>query len=214
MNRSILQTGLPPGFHARHPARHQHPKHALQDEQADLDVQRHLSLRDPASRWRIPQQLSSLTGNLEYHVVNNLFQSCNSKVGLVGGACADVMQTFHRASKYEKKDKFISILNEDGRNAKERTLVFVETKRQADFLCLNLCEEVRLIGRLNNMSCIPYLCTAYTCTGLHSLQNSRSPSSLISRGFQPQVFMATGFRARESRSLLYSISVHKIMLAC
>ena len=64
------------------------------------------------------------------------------QVGLVGGACADVVQTFHRASKYEKKDKFISILNEDGRNAKERTLVFVETKRQADFLCLNLCEEV------------------------------------------------------------------------
>ena len=66
------------------------------------------------------------------------------QVGLVGGACADVVQTFHRASKYEKKDKFISILNEDGRNAKERTLVFVETKRQADFLCLNLCEEVIL----------------------------------------------------------------------
>ena len=64
------------------------------------------------------------------------------QVGLVGGACADVVQTFHRASKYEKKDKFISILNEDGRNSKERTLVFVETKRQADFLCLNLCEEV------------------------------------------------------------------------
>ena len=72
------------------------------------------------------------------------------------------MQTFYRASKYEKKDKFISILNEDGRNAKERTLVFVETKRQADFLCLNLCEEVRLIGLLNYMSCIPYLCMAYT----------------------------------------------------
>merc|ERR1711970_1500709 len=63
------------------------------------------------------------------------------QVGLVGGACADVVQTFHRASKYEKKDKFISILNEDGRNAKERTLVFVETKRQADFLCCKLCEE-------------------------------------------------------------------------
>ena len=64
------------------------------------------------------------------------------QVGLVGGACADIVQTFYRASKYEKKDKFISILNEDGRNAKERTLVFVEAKRQADFLCLNLCEEV------------------------------------------------------------------------
>jgi len=63
------------------------------------------------------------------------------QVGLVGGACADVVQTFYRVSKYEKKDKFISILNEDGRNSKERTLVFVETKRQADFLCLNLCEE-------------------------------------------------------------------------
>ena len=53
-----------------------------------------------------------------------------------------MVQTFYRASKYEKKDKFISILNEDGRNVKERTLVFVETKRQADFLCLSLCEEV------------------------------------------------------------------------
>ena len=68
-----------------------------------------------------------------------------NQVGLVGGACADVVQTFHRTSKYEKKEKFISILNEDGRNAQERTLVFVETKRQADFLCLNLCEEVILI---------------------------------------------------------------------
>jgi len=38
------------------------------------------------------------------------------------------VQTFYRASKYEKKDKFISILNEDGRNAKERTLVFVEAR--------------------------------------------------------------------------------------
>ena len=55
-----------------------------------------------------------------------------------------MVQTFYRASKYEKKDKFVGILNEDGRNAKERTLVFVETKRQADFLCLNLCEEVIL----------------------------------------------------------------------
>ena len=67
------------------------------------------------------------------------------QVGLVGGACADVVQTFHRAAKYEKKEKFISILNEEGRNAQERTLVFVETKRQADFLCLNLCEEVSII---------------------------------------------------------------------
>ena len=99
------------------------------------------------------------------------------QVGLVGGACADVVQTFYRASKYEKKDKFISILNEDGRNAKERTLVFVETKRQADFLCLNLCEEVHLIDVLSacilSLACA--MCMSCTCTGLHSLLNSLSP---------------------------------------
>ena len=68
-------------------------------------------------------------------------------IRLGGGAraCADVVQTFHRMSKYEKKDKFINFLNEDGRNAKERTLVFVKTTRQPDFLCLNLCEEVYLL---------------------------------------------------------------------
>merc|ERR1712013_692438 len=81
-----------------------------------------------------PSEIQRLAGEF----LNNYL---HLQVGLVGGACADVMQTFYRASKYEKKDKFISILNEDGRNAKERTLVFVETKRQADFLCLNLCEE-------------------------------------------------------------------------
>merc|ERR1711928_32115 len=81
-----------------------------------------------------PSEIQRLAGEF----LNNYL---HLQVGLVGGACADVMQTFHRSSKYEKKDKFISILNEDGRNAKERTLVFVETKRQADFLCLNLCEE-------------------------------------------------------------------------
>ena len=29
----------------------------------------------------------------------------------------------------------------EGRDKKERTLVFVRSKRQADFLCLSLCEE-------------------------------------------------------------------------
>ena len=63
------------------------------------------------------------------------------QVGLVGGACEDVAQMFYRTSKYEKKDKLVSILNEEGRDKKERTLVFVRSKRQADFLCLSLCEE-------------------------------------------------------------------------
>ena len=99
------------------------------------------------------------------------------KVGLVGGAFADVVQTFHRVSKYEKEDKFISILNEDGRNAKERTLVFVETKRQADFLCLNLCEEVIL----------------------HIIIDGRDAQCGHIRAFQRLVFMVTDFKAKESR---------------
>ena len=95
-------------------------------------------------------------------------------MGLVGGACADVVQTFHRASKYEKKDKFISILNEDGRNAQERTLVFVETKRQADFLCLNLCEEVL---SLNSSPCMirSWHLQGFPATSIHGdrLQSER-----------------------------------------
>jgi probable ATP-dependent RNA helicase DDX4 len=59
----------------------------------------------------------------------------------VGGACTDVSQAFYQSTKYEKREKFINILNQPGRDPKERTLVFVETKRQADFLCLSLCEE-------------------------------------------------------------------------
>ena len=71
----------------------------------------------------------------------------------------------------------ISILNEDGRNAKERTLVFVETKRQADFLCLNLCEEVIL----------------------HIIIDGRDAQCGHIRAFQCLVFMVTDFKAKESR---------------
>merc|ERR1712013_212115 len=56
-----------------------------------------------------PSEIQRLAGEF----LNNYL---HLQVGLVGGACADVMQTFYRASKYE-------------------------TKRQADFPCLNLCEE-------------------------------------------------------------------------
>ena len=64
-----------------------------------------------------------------------------AQVGLVGGACTDVTQSFYQTAKFEKRDKFIGILNAAGRDVKERTLVFVKTKRLADFLCLSLCEE-------------------------------------------------------------------------
>ena len=63
------------------------------------------------------------------------------QVGLVGGACTDVKQSFHQASKFEKRDQLLKILQDPARNPKERTLVFVKTKRNADFLATLLSEE-------------------------------------------------------------------------
>jgi len=63
------------------------------------------------------------------------------QVGLVGGACTDVKQTFHQASKFEKRDQLLKILQDPTRNPRERTLVFVKTKRNADFLATYLSEE-------------------------------------------------------------------------
>jgi len=63
------------------------------------------------------------------------------KVGLVGGACSDVKQTFLQASKFEKRDKLLDLLKNPSRNQRERTLVFVKTKRNADFLASLLCDE-------------------------------------------------------------------------
>ena len=47
-------------------------------------------------------------------------------------------QTFHAVEKFSKKDKVKEILNEVGT---EKTLVFVETKRNADFLACYLSDE-------------------------------------------------------------------------
>jgi len=63
------------------------------------------------------------------------------QVGLVGGACTDVKQSFHQASKFEKREQLLRILQDPQRNPKERTLIFVKTKRNADFLATYLSEE-------------------------------------------------------------------------
>jgi len=63
------------------------------------------------------------------------------QVGLVGGACTDVKQSFYQASKFEKRDQLLKILQDPTRNPRERTLVFVKTKRNADFLATYLSEE-------------------------------------------------------------------------
>ena len=94
----------------------------------------------------------------------------------MGGACTDVTQAFYQTAKFEKRDKFIAILNAAGRDVKERTLVFVKTKRQADFLCLSLCEEGfpatsihgdRMQSEREQVRGIP----VYTCTHLNTSEH-------------------------------------------
>ncbi|XP_055362880.1 probable ATP-dependent RNA helicase DDX4 isoform X2 [Betta splendens] len=59
-------------------------------------------------------------------------------VGVVGGACTDVEQTFLSVTKFSKRNQLLDLLKTTG---KERTMVFVETKRQADFIATFLCQE-------------------------------------------------------------------------
>lgn len=59
-------------------------------------------------------------------------------IGVVGGASTDVQQNVFQVSKFEKRTKLMEILNEaDPRG----TMVFVETKRTADFLASFLSES-------------------------------------------------------------------------
>ncbi|KAK9505265.1 hypothetical protein O3M35_009356 [Rhynocoris fuscipes] len=60
-------------------------------------------------------------------------------VGIVGGACADVEQIFYEVSRYDKKEKLKEILSQA--KDKEKTLVFVEQKRTADFIAALLSEN-------------------------------------------------------------------------
>merc|ERR1711973_523907 len=59
-------------------------------------------------------------------------------VGMVGGACDDVTQSVLEVDKFAKRDKLKEILQEVGT---DRTMVFVETKKNADFLATFLCCE-------------------------------------------------------------------------
>ncbi|PSN55909.1 ATP-dependent RNA helicase vasa [Blattella germanica] len=59
-------------------------------------------------------------------------------VGVVGGACADVEQRFYSVTKFEKRRKLQELLSQEN---KQKTLVFVETKRTADFIAAFLSEQ-------------------------------------------------------------------------
>jgi len=62
-------------------------------------------------------------------------------VGQVGGACSDVEQHFHQVEKHDKREKLEELLNDLDRDPKERTLIFVQTKKNTDFLATHLSQE-------------------------------------------------------------------------
>uniref|UniRef100_A0A8D0CKQ8 RNA helicase n=1 Tax=Scleropages formosus TaxID=113540 RepID=A0A8D0CKQ8_SCLFO len=79
-----------------------------------------------------PEDIQKLAA--EFLKVNYLFLT----VGQVGGACSDVEQHVLMVTQYSKRDQLLEILRTTGT---ERTMVFVETKRKADFIATFLCQE-------------------------------------------------------------------------
>nr|BAE94497.1 Vasa [Polyandrocarpa misakiensis] len=61
-------------------------------------------------------------------------------VGRVGGACSDVTQTILQVDEEDKRETLMQLLS-DVAETRSRTLVFVETKRKADFLAAFLSQE-------------------------------------------------------------------------
>jgi len=55
-------------------------------------------------------------------------------IGVVGAPCADVKQTFLEVERNEKKKALLAILDADDRDPTEKIMIFVNTKKQADFL--------------------------------------------------------------------------------
>ncbi|XP_038621573.1 probable ATP-dependent RNA helicase DDX4 [Tachyglossus aculeatus] len=79
-----------------------------------------------------PEEIQRLAG--EFLKTEYLFVA----VGQVGGACSDVQQSILQIGQYLKRENLIEILRNIGQ---ERTMVFVETKKKADFIATFLCQE-------------------------------------------------------------------------
>jgi len=65
-------------------------------------------------------------------------------IGRVGGACKDVAQKFEQVEQYDKREKLLNIIRESqGKHngTIKKTLVFVETKKTADFLASYMCQS-------------------------------------------------------------------------
>jgi len=64
-------------------------------------------------------------------------------VGIVGGACQDVTQSFHQVSQFEKREKLLEVVTHiyDTEDESCKSLVFVEMKKTADFIASYMCQS-------------------------------------------------------------------------
>ncbi|KFO72426.1 putative ATP-dependent RNA helicase DDX4, partial [Cuculus canorus] len=79
-----------------------------------------------------PEEVQRLAG--EFLKMDYLFVV----VGHVGAACSDVQQNVLQVPQYSKRNKLIEILQSIG---PERTMVFVDKKKKADYIAAFLCQE-------------------------------------------------------------------------
>ncbi|XP_028166803.1 ATP-dependent RNA helicase vasa [Ostrinia furnacalis] len=86
-----------------------------------------------------PEDIQHLAGRF---LNNYLFVA----VGIVGGASTDVEQIFLQVAKYEKQNELKKLIEE---NNGKRVLVFVETKRNADFIAAMLSERQMLTSSIH-----------------------------------------------------------------
>jgi len=60
-------------------------------------------------------------------------------IGLVGGTCSDVEQVFIETDKKSKKSKLTALFDDPERDPTHKVMIFVNTKKTADFLASSLC---------------------------------------------------------------------------
>ncbi|KAL5278730.1 DDX4 family protein [Megaselia abdita] len=134
------------------------------------------TMRDRADRQTLmfsatfPEEIQNLAGKF---LKDYVFLT----VGIVGGACTDVEQNFYEVSKFKKRSKLIEVLEENGAVG---TMVFVDTKRNADFLASILSE------------------TKFPTTSIHGdrMQREREQALADFKSGAMQVLIATSVAAR------------------
>lgn len=100
-------------------------------------------------------------------------------VGLVGAANRDVVQSFYQVEKFSKRDKLIEVLTE-AIEKNEKVLVFVDTKRTADFVASLMSQK------------------GFPTTSIHGdrLQREREEALLDFKTGRMPVLVATAVAAR------------------